>query len=141
MSMHEVVTRLRNEHGLTLLQLSKASGVDITTLHKLRSAKYGARPDVAVMLADYLGVSLDELYDRESISAANAGKTAQAALPGQVELELKPCPFCGSYNVNWVPGITGQRYAVECAHCGSQSMEYATKEAAFTAWNKRSKNG
>lgn len=54
------------------------------------------------------------------------------------DLELKPCPFCGSKNViayknaalNWM---------VKCQECGVQQNPYAHKEKndAIKAWNRR----
>jgi hypothetical protein len=66
--------------------------------------------------------------------------------------DLKRCPFCGSENVHTIQGILeGERekhtFSVACLDCMtgifSPNMEigemntYFTKEAAETAWNKR----
>lgn len=59
--------------------------------------------------------------------------------------ELKPCPFCGNYNVS-VKGI--KKYWVSCPKCGCEGPTnrsrllinyglWETEEDAIRAWNHR----
>lgn len=58
-----------------------------------------------------------------------------------IETDLKPCPFCGSTDIN----IDGCTVRVRCRNCYASSplisrfLKYATseKEAARMAWNTR----
>lgn len=60
------------------------------------------------------------------------------------EIELKPCPFCGSkwvqaryinhpFDVHHVYG----GYRGECADCGVTTKAYKTRAEAVAAWNMR----
>jgi len=49
---------------------------------------------------------------------------------------IEPCPFCGSELLLLEPTETGKCY-IACAECGSRSGNYAKKEDAIEAWNKR----
>ena len=59
------------------------------------------------------------------------------------EIELKPCPFCGSSNVTLEVeygsdcGYGFGGHTVICNNCGVQTIYYETKEEAIEAWNKR----
>jgi len=52
--------------------------------------------------------------------------------------KLKPCPFCGSWNVIAVRAMTGN-YMVKCFSCkaGVSFSGLAEKEEVSDAWNKR----
>ena len=49
--------------------------------------------------------------------------------------KLAPCPFCG----NECPsvGLAGLWWLIGCGGCGFQSKDYACKENAIAAWNRR----
>ena len=51
------------------------------------------------------------------------------------EMELKPCPFCGSSRVKFYR-VTGM-YEAACSDCRCTSGIEGTKEAAAAAWNTR----
>lgn len=58
--------------------------------------------------------------------------------------ELKPCPFCGSIEVQayWTPdeyGLDGTKYwGAGCKRCVGMIEEcFSTKEKAIKAWNTR----
>ena len=56
---------------------------------------------------------------------------------------LKPCPFCGSYDV----GITNRYYTVFddqyycfCSECGAHTTYKLSQKKAIEAWNRRGKD-
>jgi len=59
--------------------------------------------------------------------------------------ELKPCPRCGSENLNVMTEHTSGKLTVHCVDCGQfyhnleLSMEMSASEI-FTKWNEYSKN-
>lgn len=54
--------------------------------------------------------------------------------------ELKPCPFCGSSNVEaCFADEYGDIFTVICCACGSCGAVKITEQEAIEAWNKRSK--
>ena len=51
------------------------------------------------------------------------------------EIELKPCPFCGSDDV--ICGRFEDVYYVECLYCGAKVESYNGPEDAVAGWNTR----
>lgn len=49
------------------------------------------------------------------------------------EIELKPCPFCGSGNVRYKEA----EHAVVCAHCKARGSIAPTEETAIRMWGER----
>lgn len=49
------------------------------------------------------------------------------------EIELKPCPFCGSGNVRYKEA----EHAVVCAHCKARGSIAPTEEMAIRMWGER----
>jgi len=60
------------------------------------------------------------------------------ATPGPVEVELKPCPFCGGEAVHEKTrhGIPIS-YWIKCRHCCCCTTAYSGRKSAITAWNTR----
>lgn len=52
------------------------------------------------------------------------------------EIELKPCPFCGSDDVVFGAGLDDEYY-VECWDCGAKIETYNGIEDAVKTWNTR----
>ena len=54
----------------------------------------------------------------------------------KVDDELKPCPFCGSTDIEiaWF-GKYGE--SVICLECGGTGAQYTDRAKAIIAWNKR----
>lgn len=55
-------------------------------------------------------------------------------------IELKPCPFCGSYDVFSieVPYDSINYYLVKCSNCNTYGPRWAQTEAeGIKAWNER----
>lgn len=58
------------------------------------------------------------------------------------ELNLKPCPMCGSADVEFCEDTASDHrelwaHDVECNACGASSRWERTREAAAAAWNRR----
>lgn len=57
--------------------------------------------------------------------------------------ELKPCPFCGSDDVDLVnASLDGDNWGVVCRDCDvwmDNRLEDMTKEQAIELWNRRKK--
>ncbi len=57
-------------------------------------------------------------------------------------MKLKPCPFCGSKQLDvletqsGIMGLSGE-YFIWCQGCYSQSGNFNTKRDATVAWNRR----
>lgn len=58
---------------------------------------------------------------------------------------LKPCPFCGSKRI--IKGCVdnrllgwGEAHNLMCRRCGVSTKDFATKEEAIEAWNRRIDN-
>lgn len=49
--------------------------------------------------------------------------------------EIKPCPFCGSEDVEVFPNYG--RYFAACCDCGSEGPNKERKEEAIRKWNQR----
>ncbi len=52
------------------------------------------------------------------------------------EIKLKPCPFCGSDNVD-IYKHKNENKCVVCYKCYSGSGNYMTDDLAVEAWNRR----
>lgn len=51
-------------------------------------------------------------------------------------LTVKPCPFCGGYPlINNAHGVY-----IECAECGTSTMQKETQREAVEFWNTRFKD-
>ena len=50
--------------------------------------------------------------------------------------ELKPCPFCGSKNIDLVD-YSAVIVFVQCDDCCATFPQFDTKEEAIEAWNRR----
>ena len=51
-------------------------------------------------------------------------------------IELKPCPFCGSSNieiVEWIPSS----YSVQCLNCEARTSREYSKTLSIERWNTR----
>ena len=56
-------------------------------------------------------------------------------------MELKPCPFCGSDNVEiHIPYMISDMYMVQCYDCNCNTAIFETPEKAAEAWNRRAEN-
>jgi Lar family restriction alleviation protein len=55
--------------------------------------------------------------------------------------KLKPCPFCGSKNIDLLDDqdmvYYGYAYYAKCRQCKAQSRSEQKKEDAIAAWNER----
>ncbi|EAM4564305.1 Lar family restriction alleviation protein [Salmonella enterica] len=49
----------------------------------------------------------------------------------------KPCPFCGSGNIETVSHSVGSWFFVYCSECGANGPEENTIVKAALAWNRR----
>lgn len=56
-------------------------------------------------------------------------------------MAFKKCKYCGGKNIRFYKSdIFGGRkptYTVMCGDCHNETGEYASKDAAFNAWNKK----
>lgn len=55
--------------------------------------------------------------------------------------ELKPCPFCGSQDVDYAEAEDIDGSFVMCFECGTTSPVVDSKEKARDIWNRRAENG
>ena len=56
------------------------------------------------------------------------------------EVKLKPCPFCGSGDVEIITlqhPRYAESYAVECLDCGVMTWPTISIDAAAKVWNRR----
>ena len=51
-----------------------------------------------------------------------------------IAVELKPCPFCGSYRVALNDNYP---YYVKCRDCLNRTSRWKKKELAIERWNRR----
>ena len=52
--------------------------------------------------------------------------------------ELKPCPFCGSTDIDCADaGYKTDVWVVQCNNCCATYPHFDSKEEAITAWNTR----
>ena len=55
--------------------------------------------------------------------------------------QLKPCPFCGSTDLNFFCDVESGTYMVRCRNCSTLFKQYhAVKDEAKEAWNRRADN-
>ena len=57
-----------------------------------------------------------------------------------MQIELKPCPFCGSENVRVVSQTLEAYflgYIVHCDGCGVETKHFFDEQKAAEAWNRR----
>lgn len=54
----------------------------------------------------------------------------------EIEIELKPCPFCGSDDVVFGAGLEDEYY-VECWDCSAKVESCNGMEDAVAGWNAR----
>lgn len=54
---------------------------------------------------------------------------------GMMSEKLKPCPFCGSNDVEIVESFDG--LCVLCGNCEATSNDFGKIEDAIKAWNRR----
>lgn len=52
-----------------------------------------------------------------------------------MNIELKPCPFCGGYAI--IDGCDDTLWIVICKECNASIGYKETKEEAIEAWNRR----
>ena len=50
---------------------------------------------------------------------------------------MKPCPFCGSKDIEVIGGSRGRYFVASCLNCGAQSKEVCLKFSAFAAWEEK----
>lgn len=53
------------------------------------------------------------------------------------ELHLKPCPFCGSDDLDVYAGRYYNEYQIYCEECGGRVGFYKSLPEAIEHWNKR----
>ena len=54
--------------------------------------------------------------------------------------KLKPCPFCGSIELNGIYceyNLVYPVFWIECLQCGAQSINKETLDEAVSWWNRR----
>jgi Lar family restriction alleviation protein len=58
---------------------------------------------------------------------------------GMNDIELKPCPFCGSKAKIITVGIHGynEQFVIHCMNCYAETTQYAALSFVIEAWNKR----
>lgn len=61
----EEIKYQRTKRNLTLQQVEKATGIHNSNLSRWEQGKISPNIDFCVILADYYGISLDELVGRE----------------------------------------------------------------------------
>lgn len=54
--------------------------------------------------------------------------------------ELKPCPFCGSNDIDIEKLEKYGTYYLSCKQCSIEQPLYNTLEQAINAWNRRTNN-
>ena len=58
--------------------------------------------------------------------------------------ELKPCPFCGSVDIEWFEiweEEGGVSFVVECQECFISTADEPLKDVAKKVWNRMVENG
>ena len=80
---------IRTKMGLSVYKLSKLADITGPTIHRIEKT-HNARLDIAILIADALNVSLDELCGRENNRKEFTGKHEKLlsdAIANLVELE------------------------------------------------------
>ena len=65
MTTGEHMRKARNRAGMTMLELSKVSGVNYQTIYRSETDKTDTDIFTIICLADVLGISIDEYIGRE----------------------------------------------------------------------------
>lgn len=88
--------------------------------------------DVCVWHTD-LGCSS---WDCKPLTRAEVRQMISPLQTIKVDDDLKPCPFCGSHEIEigWF-GKDGE--AVICLGCGGMGSQYTDRAKAIEAWNRR----
>ena len=79
MNVHENLKHLRERAGFTVAELSKKTGIAKTTLSRWENSDSLPNIENAAMLAEFYGVSLDELKYGVKIEAGNVSEPANSA--------------------------------------------------------------
>lgn len=53
------------------------------------------------------------------------------------EIKLKPCPFCGSEEIEIIGVGRDWEYTVKCNSCNAGTDYFINKKEAKEAWNRR----
>ena len=64
MSVHNRISVLRAERGLSRRQLADAVGVNFQTIGYLERGNYNASLDLALKLAEFFGVTVEKVFSR-----------------------------------------------------------------------------
>ena len=51
--------------------------------------------------------------------------------------KLKPCPFCGSENIEIVRSPITERFIAACNSCAASSRYFNDEDEAIDGWNRR----
>ncbi len=137
-----------NCDGYLMIDLPKdaAEGryrVTLTRIEPEREATYGGKP-LSKLTREELENAVLNYKDDASINAKSGQFIADRIAELQAELAkrpepLKPCPHYGHHTDVQVVDrkVTNVPYYVICLHCGAQTGNYATREQAIAAWNRR----
>ena len=77
---------------------------------------------------------MDQMLIERFIETLDGLKKTLEEMKGNIEPELKPCPFCGS-DAKVVEWYTA--WFVQCHLCQSTSNFVDKREEAIEAWNRR----
>lgn len=72
-------------------------------------------------------------FDRDKNNGKPCNEGIREWLDEEHVEKPKPCPFCGSENIN----VSKTAHYVECNDCNVETMCYNTEEEAIEAWNRR----
>ena len=53
------------------------------------------------------------------------------------EIELKPCPFCGSIEIHFSDSRGGAEGYMSCWNCDTRGPSENNKSSALSSWNER----
>ncbi|MDE6356243.1 MAG: helix-turn-helix transcriptional regulator [Clostridia bacterium] len=67
----EEIKKIRIEHGYTQSEVAQATGIPQNTISWIEGNKGIANISQCVRLADFYGITLDELVGRESVQTKN----------------------------------------------------------------------
>ena len=68
----EEIKEIRKAHGYTQVQVAKATGIPQNTISWIESGKGIPNIQQCVLLADFYGITLDELVGRDSIKKGDS---------------------------------------------------------------------
>lgn len=58
-----------------------------------------------------------------------------------MNIDLKPCPFCGGKDLSiYLKGMNDRKYAVCCNTCDARGGRKQDKKKAVEEWNRRIEN-